>query len=115
MAKGGKRPGAGRKVGSVGLKTIQEAEARQILVKKILKKWNPIVNTLLDVGLGKINTIQLTTKGKEVVYRKGPDPKILLELLAYAAGRPKQDFSADINLPQLEVLTGSVRKILEKK
>lgn len=48
MAKGGKRPGAGRKKGSVSGHTLEAQELRKRLIQAATENWEAIVFTLID-------------------------------------------------------------------
>lgn len=110
---GGPRRGAGRKRGSLGLKAIAEAEARTILVRKILTRWEPIIATLIEVGLGE-SKYREVRNGKEFFYRKPPNSQVLLELVSFVVGKPKQELTGAVDMPQLVQLTSDIRSILEK-
>jgi hypothetical protein len=112
--RGGYRSGAGRPIGSKNKNTIVELEARATLVNKILTNWNPIIDALLSVGLGKATYVN-TKNGKEITYAKPPNPQVLLDLISFVVGKPKMELSGNIDLPQLERLSDDVRAILEKK
>lgn len=112
--KGGYRVGAGRPKGSKNRKTIVELEARTALVNRILAEWDPIIDTMLSVGLGKAKYVD-TKDGKEIIYLKAPSPQVLLELVSFVVGKPKLEFSGAVNTPQLDELTKDIRSILEKK
>lgn len=112
--RGGYRPGAGRPTGSKNKNTIVELEARSTLINKILSNWNPIIDTMLSVGLGKVKYIGIKN-GKEITYTKPPNPQVLLDLISFVVGKPKMELSGNIDLPQLERLSDDVRSILDKK
>lgn len=111
---GGARPGAGRKKGSYTssktLKKIVEAEARGILVKKVLKRWEPIVKTLIDLALGKI-------KGQRGYpdYVINPDQRLLVETIYSVIGKPKGEDKVNLVSPEMVQLAQDVRAILNRK
>jgi hypothetical protein len=47
MAKGGKRPGAGRPKGTVASHTILAQEMRKALIEAAAEEWGPIVKALI--------------------------------------------------------------------
>src|SRR5438309_288382 len=48
MKNGGKRPGAGRKKGSLAKHTIEAQELRKRLIKAAAKHWEAIIFSLID-------------------------------------------------------------------
>lgn len=48
MAKGGKRPGAGRPKGAVSGHTLEAQELRKRLIKAAQKNWDAIIFSLID-------------------------------------------------------------------
>lgn len=48
MAKGGKRPGAGRKKGSVSGHTLEAQEMRKRFIELALENWDALCFTLID-------------------------------------------------------------------
>jgi hypothetical protein len=48
MAKGGKRPGAGRPKGTLASHTLQAQEMRKRLIKAALENWDAIIFSLID-------------------------------------------------------------------
>ena len=121
MQNGGFRPGAGRKKGQKSKKTIVEAEARAILVDKVLQDWDPIIETMKDMALGRIKYIKVIGQNKETgedivkVYTKPPSESALQELISMVVGKPKQEVSGTINMPQLQALTQQIADILQGK
>lgn len=114
MKHGGRRLGAGRKKGSYTssktLKRIVEAEARSILVEQVLKRWEPIVKTLVDLALGKV-------KGQKGYpdYVINPDQRLLVETIYSVIGKPKGDDKVNLVSPEMVELAHDVRAILNRK
>lgn len=50
MAKGGKRPGAGRPAGSVSGHTILAQEMRKALIEAAAEEWGPIIKSLVRLA-----------------------------------------------------------------
>ncbi len=121
MQNGGFRPGSGRKKGQKNKKTILENEARAILVDSILKDWEPMIETLKDIAMGKIKYSKVVGKDKvtgediEKIYTKPPSESALQELISMVVGKPKQEVSGTINMPQLQDLTQKIADILQGK
>lgn len=119
MGHGGKRAGAGKPKGSRTKKTIHEAEARAILVKKVLTKWEPIIDTMMALALGQIKVARRkklpSGQTIDVVYTKAPSEKMLQNLSEMLVGRAVQPISGGIDLPQLDQLSNDIRTILSKK
>lgn len=118
MQHGGKRPGAGKPKGSISKKTkekrLQEAMAREHIVKYYLSRWEEFERTAAMLALGEIQVVEINGK-KLRVYSKPPDSKMLQDVIETVIGRPKQEVSGAIDLPQLTQLAANVRAILEKK
>lgn len=111
--RGGVRPGAGRKIGSISKKTIIEAEARGILVSRLLTQWQTIADITLDLALGKMKYVNVNGK-RVLVYTRLPDTKMLQIIIELVIGKPKQTVDASVNLPELRQLATDIRSILTK-
>lgn len=111
---GGQRPGAGRKKGSLGKKTIEEVLCRQFLIEHYLSKWQEIADTMLDLALGKVRTVKIKGK-KTLIYKRIPDQKAIQNIIETVIGKPKERIDNIVNLPQLDQLTKSLRAIAEEK
>ena len=114
-------PGGGRPKGAKNKKTVVEEQARAILIESILQDWEPMIETLKDIAMGKIAYTKLIGKdkvtGEEIVkvYTKPPSESALQELISMVVGKPKQEVSGTINMPQLQDLTQKIADILQGK
>ena len=112
--RGGVRPGAGRKIGSINKKTIVEAEARGILVSRLLTQWQTIADVTLDLALGKMEYVNID--GKRIhAYTRLPDTKMLQTIIELVIGKPKQTIDGNVNIPELQQLATDIRSILTNK
>ena len=89
MAKGGKRPGAGRKQGSKGKKTIEQEMALSILREEIRKHWKDLINKKLELAKG-IWVERRIGKNLVAVSKKEPDSSSLEYLFSMVVGKPKE-------------------------
>jgi hypothetical protein len=48
MSNGGKRPGAGRKKGSVAKHTLEAQEFRKRLIQRVTPVWDDIIDTMIE-------------------------------------------------------------------
>jgi|GEM_PF-875556 hypothetical protein len=110
---GGIRLGAGRKIGSISKKTIEEAAARGILVNRLLARWETVADTCLDLALGRIEYVR-TEGGRRRVYTRPPDARMLEAIIEIVIGKPKQNIEGSINLPELQQLAADIRSILTR-
>lgn len=120
MAKhGGFRPGAGRRKGTRNKIPADSLEAKAQLNEKIIEQWNPIIETLLDIGLGNYYVDKSVTPDEKKIYKQSPDKSALVELVQFVVGKPKQEVdtkhSGEINSTSMDRLTGMVKNILEGK
>ena len=113
---GGRRPGAGRPK----LKgTVLQQQAKNRLVNKVLRHWDPLVQTWVDLALGDYY-IEETDKGVRRVYKAKPDSKSLKDLAEFVAGKPTQPIemeSEDMRNAANEVrdVGTMIQEILSKK
>jgi len=103
MARGGKRPGAGRKKGSKNKKTIAQEQALLVLREEILKEWGDLIKAKMNLAKGvyyeKKVVDKETGETKTEIYRKLPDGASLEWLFSIVVGKPKE--SLDVNYPNL--------------
>lgn len=85
MAKGGKRPGAGRKPGVKASHTIASENARAYAIQRITKELDPILTAQIEAAKG-----MYVETDKKIVYQKSPDLKAGEFLLNQNIGRPKE-------------------------
>ena len=52
MPNGGKRPGAGRKKGSIAKHTIEAQELRKRLIEAASEQWDAIIFSIIDNAIG---------------------------------------------------------------
>lgn len=116
---GGSRPGAGRKKGSLNKIPASSLEAKEQLNSKIMEHWTPIIETLLDIGLGDYYVDKSITPDEKKIYKQAPSQSALVELVSFVVGKPKQEVdnkhSGEINSTSMDRLTDSIRNILERK
>lgn len=112
MTNGGKRTGAGRPKGSSNKKNkaqrIEEAVAREFLVKRVLAYWEPIIDVLLCTALGK----KLPKRSKNP-----PSPEYCEKLIDRIVPKPKPplDASANVVSPELVQIATALRAIAGRK
>jgi len=106
MTNGGRRAGAGRPKGSYSKKHVLESEARTVLINSLLEDWEPIIEIAKKVSVGDY----VVPKGK-----MRPDTRLLMELVSFVVGKPKQEFNGTLNSPQVQQLTETMQNLLEKK
>src|SRR4030042_1062967 len=113
MAKGGVRPGSGRKKGCKLKRTLAKEQAAVALEKLIMVKFGPLAETKIRMALG-IFKEKLSPDGKkQIVYQSSPDTRSLEWLLERVVGKLKEKTTVDV--PPLERLTAIMQKILNKK
>lgn len=109
---GGKRPGAGRKQGSLGKKTMERALYRQSLIKHYLSKWKEITDTMIDLALGKYKMMEINGR-KTKVYIRPPNRRMLQVIIETVIGKPKQQIDNGVDLSRLNELTKSIHAIVQ--
>lgn len=72
MAKGGARPGAGRKKGSLAQHTLEAQEGKALLIQMYLENIRPINQALIDKA--KAGDIQAIKELHDRVYNKAAQP-----------------------------------------
>lgn len=91
MANGGRRPGSGRKKGSLAPHTLDAIEMRKRLVERVGEKIDPLIDAHLDLALGYYEAITIKDKdGKEIIvnaYKKAPDASALRYLKDQVIGK----------------------------
>lgn len=118
--RGGARPGAGKPKGYKHKNTIMQAEAKQKLIDMVLQKWQPLIETKIDLALGEVyvtkskDTLVTDPQGRKVriAYKKEPDGNAINDLVAYVAGKPTQTLEAKVDAPSLDKLGESIKQIL---
>ena len=88
---GGKRKGAGRKKGSIGKKTIEEKMALSEFRKKVLEKWEGLIDKKIALAEGVFVMKPVKVGGVVVdvkVYKEKPDGQALEYLFSMVVGRP---------------------------
>ena len=112
---GGKRPGAGRPKGSKARSTIMREEAKQILIGRVLDKWENLLDAKLDLALGYYTW---SSDGKRT-YITRPDSGAISDLIEYVIGKPLQPiegkFTGDITSGSMETIAQSLKNLLEDK
>lgn len=100
MARGGKRPGAGRKKGNNAL--LSET-IRAELVKRVHKEMAPLLDALLQAAKGLYVEKDVRIGGEWVtrVYLEKPDIQAGKYLLDQAIGRPKETTETEVELKGL--------------
>lgn len=122
MPRGGKRPGAGRKKGYRAPATFLAGQAKEKLVKKVVKKWDELLDTQIRLALGEYYVEEGTDKkGKKVIYKAEPNVRSLQSLTEFVIGKAAQsiDLDAEIETPGiqtgLEKISEAVQNILNTK
>ena len=117
MARGGKRSGAGRKLGYRSQKTYLAGEAKNQLIHRVLKEWDELIETKLRIALGDYYIEKTDTNNRKIIYRAKPDTKSINDLIEFVIGKPQQPIDNTINAtitsPAIDQLTLSMRQILE--
>jgi hypothetical protein len=108
---GGRRTGAGGVKGQRRKKTILESEARDVLIKLILNRFDPIVSSLVKVSEGGYVVKDFDSQGHKLA---APNHQVALELISYIVGKPKQVTDSTVSMPQLEQLQKDISGILAK-
>ena len=79
MAKGGKRPGAGRPKGSISGHTLQAQEFRKRLIQRVTPVWDDIIDTMIEkAAMGEswaIKEINDRILGKAIQPLASADPE----------------------------------------
>jgi len=93
---GGKRPGSGRKKGSLASHTLEAQEIRICLIKEVLKEKGPIIKALINKA------------------KKG-DVAALREVLDRTLGKVKEEFdiNSDLKMQELKRIQDGVRSLIE--
>lgn len=94
---GGKRPGSGRKIGSLAAHTLDAQTVRQYLIQEVIKAKKPIVMALINKG------------------KKG-DVSALREILDRVLGKVKEqvDLNANSQTQSLEDIQNKITKIIDR-
>ena len=93
MAKGGVRPGSGRKKGSKATHTIQAEQARAHFIKRVTDELDPLIDAQLDLAKGVyVEQVVKTPSGERQVrvYQKEPENKAIDSLVQQTIGKPKE-------------------------
>lgn len=94
---GGKREGAGRKVGSPN-KTTQEI--RDILAESV--DFVEVVDKVMQLVRGV--TVQQQTADGPIVYERPPDVNAAKLLMEYAFGKPKQQMDVKVDTNPIKTI-----------
>ena len=87
MAKGGARPGSGRKKGSKTLATIEASKAREYVINRVVAELEPILDAQIEVAQG-IWIEECDKDGRRIrVYKKAPDHNVGRYLMDQTIGR----------------------------
>jgi len=90
MARGGKRPGAGRRKGSKASHTLSAEKAREYLISEVIKDLEPIVTAQKEAARG-MWVEETDIHGNRIrVYKLKPDLKTGEYLLNQTVGKPKE-------------------------
>ena len=102
----------GRKKGTPNKKTaqrrIEEAKALEIMKKKIMERWVPLVEKQMELAEGvfvikpiKVNGVVVDAK----VYKEKPDRQSLEYLFSIVVGKPKENINLNVeeNIRKIEV------------
>ena len=87
---GGKREGAGRKIGSKASHTLEAEKAREFVVNKVVENLEPLMEAKLDLALGHKKE---TPDGK--VYTTSPDGNAIQYLLNQGIGKPTETLKVE--------------------
>jgi len=116
VQRGGKRPGAGRKIGSKSKKTIEQEKALEILREEIRKQWIPLLETKIQLAQGIYVEKKIPmgkNKMKVIIYKKQPDSDSLEWLLEMVVGKPTQPIEHGVGEKSLLELEKIFRQIAE--
>lgn len=90
MARGGYRPGAGRKKGSKGTHTLAADKAREYTIQRVTSELDPILTAQIEAAKG----MYVEVKGKKV-YREKPDVQAGKYLLDQTIGKAKETVAVE--------------------
>ncbi len=123
---GGKRKRSGRPRGSKGKKTIEQKLALDFLKKKILKKFENLIDSKIRLAEGVYigEKVWVPGKGKKkkqlvTAYQKPPDGAAIEYLISMVVGKPREEgfppTSVTINLISANVEAAKKRVAKKKK
>lgn len=117
---GGWRPGGGRPKGTYSKKRLNEMEARQHVVSRILRIVDPLVDVAIEHALGEFyieESIGVGSNGEKIrkVYKQAPNYDAAKDLLELVIGKPKQPIEGSLSgVEQLAALATDIKAILNK-
>lgn len=117
--RGGKRAGAGRKFGSYEKKTIEEKEALNHLRERILKEYDPIIDSMMAAAKGyyyQKGGVAPVGEPANPIYTTHPNHQVAKQLLEFVVGKAPQTINNNISDPggqrSIDALAETVKTIL---